>query len=153
VIRALRTIAAVIAALAICCSRPRPDLSLTLLQTAWPGQKSVEVVVGAQKLELTARVGNQVVDRRAVPISPQESEKLRELFWRAWRNQPISQNVPRLMDGILVEQLWDGPERSWRVSTRGPLTKYESAAFEYLNSHLPPVYRFPLELGFEHHKR
>jgi hypothetical protein len=135
------------------CSRPRAELSLTLIQTAWPGRKSVEVVVREQKLEVAAKVRGEVIDRRTVSISQAQSDELRRLFWRAWRNQPESRRVPRLMDGLLVEQLWDGPERSWRVATRGPLTKHESEAFAYLNQLLPEVYRFPLKLGFARSRR
>ena len=142
------SILAFVALLTIGCARPQEEVSLTLFQTAWPGRKSVEVVVREQKLEVTARIRDKVVDRRAVSISRKQADEVRRLFWRAWRNQPTVRRVPRLMDGILVEQLWEGPERSWRVSTRGPLTKHESDAFGYLNPLLPPPYRFPLKLGF-----
>jgi hypothetical protein len=147
--RVRMTLLAVIALNVMACGRPPAELSLTLVQTAWPGRKSVEVVVQAQKLEVTARIRDQVIDRRAVAITAEQSSELRHLFWRAWRNQPEPRRVPHVMDGVLIEQVWEGPERSWRVSTRGPLTKRESDAFSYLNPLLPALYRFPLKLGFD----
>lgn len=151
--RSRRSLLVVVTVLVVGCTRPGPELTLTLVQTAWPGRKSVEVAVREQKLEVTAKIRDQVVDRRIVSISDEQSHEVRRLFWRAWRNQPETRPVPRLVDGILFEQLWEGPERSWRVSTRGPLTKHESDAFTYLNPLLPPVYRFPLKLGFPRDQR
>jgi hypothetical protein len=129
------------------CTQPSPDASLTVRQVAWPGRRAVEVAVGEQRLEVTATIRDSIVDRQVIPISKDQSDQLRRLFWRALQNQPPARHVPALVDGILVEQVWQGPERAWRVSTRGPLTKYESNAFNYLNPLLPAAYRFRLRLG------
>lgn len=140
----------IVATLAILlgCTRVPDDVSLTLRQVAWPGPRAVEVKVTAQHLEITATIQGRVVDHRLVRITTTQSNELRHLFWRSWENQPATRRVPRLVDGVLVEQFWQGPERTWHISTRGPLTGYEKSAFTYLNRLLPTPYRFPLRLGF-----
>lgn len=138
---------AVVFALLVGCAGPSPDLSLTVRQTAWPGRRGLEVAVREQQMEVTATILGKVVDRRVIRISKDQYEELRRLFWQSWKHQPSTRHVPPLVDGVLVEQVWEGPERTWRVSTRGPLTTDERAAFTYLNPLLPAPYRFPLQLG------
>lgn len=132
------------------CSRPSSDVSLTIRQVAWPGEKAVQVVVKEQELDVTASAGRKVIDHVVVRVSEAQSDEVRRLFWKSWKHQPSARHVPRVLDGLVIEQLWEGPERAWRVSTRGPLTPYEYEALNYLNPLLPPPYRFPLRLGFRH---
>jgi hypothetical protein len=130
------------------CGRkePSPDLRLTLRQID-SDFTTVEVVVGDRRLDVSRSKKNAPVEKRAIAISVAESEELRRLFWHAWRNQPETRHVPRIMDGVLLEQWWRGPERSWRVSIRGALTSEDRAAFERLNAFLPPPNRFAIDFG------
>src|ERR1700753_4112094 len=99
------------------CARVSPDLALTVRWTAWPGSRSVEVIVQHQQLEVTASLRRIIFDRRVINITPEQSEDLRRKFWRAWQHQPGPRHVPELMDGVLIEEIWHGPECTWQVGT------------------------------------
>jgi hypothetical protein len=143
-----RTLPAVAFLLIAHCTRVSPDLALAVRQTAWPDSRAIEVAVDERQLNVTASVRRVVTDRRTIAITREQSQDLRRQFWRAWQHQPATRHTPRLMDGVLVEQVWSGPERTWQVGTKGPLTSYERDALRSLNQYLPEQYRFSLELGY-----
>jgi hypothetical protein len=73
-------------ALLVGCSKVYTDVSLTVRQVAWPGPRTVEVIVRERQLEVTAAIQDKVVDRRVVRISENQSDELKRLFWRSWQN-------------------------------------------------------------------
>ena len=135
-----------------CLSREPPaNVPLTLRQVSTTSATIVEMDVGEEQLAITVYKRRQMVEKRSVSISNAQSAELRRLFWRAWRNQPKHEGRP-IADGILLEQIWKGPQRSWTVSIAGALTKEDRAAFERVNVLVPEPYRFAVDWG-SHQKR
>jgi hypothetical protein len=130
--------------LAVSCGRaPATDAVLTLRQLSLG--TAVEMAIGDTQINVIVKEKTRIIERTAVKISPEESAKIRGLFWDALRDPPTERLTPTR--DLVFEQEWRGPARSYQLTIQGPLTSAEYRAYDHLNRLVPARYRFLVDYG------
>jgi hypothetical protein len=127
------------------CGRAPADDAILLLRQRSLGT-TMEVKVDDAQLSVTVMVKTTVHQRTSISISPQDSAKIRSLFWEAFCNQPTHTLHP--VRDLVFEQEWRGRARIQTVVIQGyPLPSRDRRAYDFLNRFLPPGQRFLVDAG------
>ena len=133
------------AVVSVACTRPPADDTALILSQSSLGT-TLEVTVDAAQLDVVVIRRSIVLERTKIKISPENSDKVRDLFWDALLHQPTDRLNP--VRDLVFEQEWRGTARVQKVRIQGyPLSSKDRRAYDFINSLLPERYRFLVDAG------